>query len=208
MEGKMTVKMKASPQQNRKSATQKNKSGIEALLQAVRFAVDAFKALQGISARFDDSEKNGMRKLTKYAQMHAQKVVDGGKPDAEGLEKTTRLANNVARILETRFEAILRDSFILFDKGMESVRKNAPEILVRDGDKIVTLQDSLRQALANDDASYDDIIDAYKAMMAYMPSVSAEAEAVVEAARTRQRNERRAAIGRAVLDELEGLEID
>lgn len=199
---------KAAQSRTSQSSKGKSKSGIEALLEAVRFAVDAYRALQSISVKFDEREKEGMRKLVYYSKMHAQKIVAGGKPDNEALEKTMRLAGHVAENLEERFEAIMNDSFILFDKGMEAIRKNAPDILVRDGDKIVALQNALRHEINRTDSTYDDTIDAYKAMMGYLPTVSKEAEAVVERERQRQRDERRVAMGQAILEELDGLEID
>jgi len=116
-----------------------------------------------------------------------------------------RLINILVKYARLHAQRIV-DSFVNFDKGMSMVRKSAPEILLRDGDKIVLLQDALRSKLADATASYDDIIQAYKAMMAYIPSVSQEAVAALEVIQEEQRQQRRESLAREVLAEIASLD--
>lgn len=184
----------------------KTKTLMAQLLDAVRGAVDPFRALQDIDARFDHDERDGINKLVRFAKRHAQTIIDGSTAEGDAVRRTIRLAENVGNLLDTRFEAIMRDSFVIFDGAMSTVRATAPEILVRDSNKIIALQEALRRELSADVSTYDDMVEAYKAMMAYIPSVSAEAEETARRERDRLRREREKGFAKEILDELNDLE--
>ena len=194
-----------SAEKSRKVKRQTGHVTIADLLKAVRHATDPYRALTSIDCRFDKRETMGMKNLVRFAKEHAQKVIDGLKPDHAQLSRTVGLAESVAVKLEDRFDAIMNDSFVVFDKGAAVIRVKAPDILVRDGDKILALQEDLRAKIAGD-YSYDEIVDSYKAMMSYLSSVSKDADAAAKAERTRQSKLRQASQARELLAELDGLD--
>ena len=162
-------------------------SGISALLYETRFALGAFFALESIGTRFDERERSGLRNLRRFGVEHAKKIQAGEKVESAQLNRTIGLARKVGELLETRFYAIMGDSFILLDKGLKELEQVAPEYLVRDAEKIKELRENMLNVLAKIDATYDETVDAYKAMMTYVPSVSEEAEQIVEIERQRKR---------------------
>ena len=200
------MKSTTKKEKNARNTAKKGGVSIGDLLSNVREAKDAFLALESIDCHFDLEERRLVNILVKYSRMHAQKIVDGGKPDNAELGRTISVAERAATMFDNRFVAIMNDSFVNFDKGMASVRKLAPEILVRDGNKIATLQEALRQKMSDGVSSYDDIVEAYKAMMAYLPTVSQEAADALEVAQKEQRQHRQASLAREVLAELEDLD--
>jgi hypothetical protein len=197
--------MNATEKKARKTA-KKGGVSIGDLLDNVREAKDAYMALVAIDAKFDKDEKRLVNILIRYSRQHAQRIVDGGKPQNAELSHTINVAERIAQSFDQRFEAIMRDSFVVFDNGMAAVRKLSPEILVRDADKIIELQGKLRSVLSDSGETYEEIIEAYKAMMAYLPSVSQEAGKALEVMQEDQRSQRRASIAREVLAELEDLD--
>ena len=162
-------------------------SGISALLYETRFALGAFFALESIGTRFDERGRSGLRNLRRFGVEHAKKIQAGEKVESAQLNRTIGLARKVGELLETRFYAIMGDSFILLDKGLKELEQVAPEYLVRDAEKIKALRENMLNVLAKIDATYDETVDAYKAMMTYVPSVSEEAEQIVEIERQRKR---------------------
>lgn len=160
-------------------------SGIAALKREALAAKDAFLALRACDCRFDEQESSGMRKLVRFTLKHAEKIASGQKVDEVDMRRTIGLAHRVAERLEVRFEAIMQDSFYVFDKAMEPVRRNTPELVIKHGDQIVKLQDALRAVLANSKSTYNQTVDAYKALMGFIPTVSKEAEAAFKAERQR-----------------------
>lgn len=181
---------------------------LEALLEAVRYAVDVFQALTAIRVKFDNREREGLITLKKHAVRHAKAVKEGNRPDLTSLHRTIRLAENIAQGLDDRFDAIMRDSFTIFDREVDIVLKTVPNLRVRDGEKIKALQDALRAQLALPErTTHEETIAAYNAMMDYLPSVSTEAKQIVEAEREARRRERRYQIADNILDELEDLDI-
>lgn len=184
--------------------------GIAALLYEVRFALGAFFALESIGTFFDERERSGLRNLKHFGTEHAKKVVSGQKVDERQLDRTIGLARRVAESLEVRFYAIMADAPKLLDKGLKELERTAPEYLVRDAEKISKLRENLLTVLTKTNATYDETVDAYKALMSYVPSVSEEAEKVVEAERQRRRDERKIADANALIaefEELDGMDI-
>jgi len=165
-------------------------SGIAALKHEALAAKDAFLALRACDCRFDEQESSGMRKLVRFTLKHAEKIAAGQKVDEVDMRRTIGLARRVAESLEIRFEEIMMDSFKVFDKAMEHVRKNSPDLVIKHGDEIVKLQDALRAVLANSKSTYNQTVDAYKALMGYIPTVSKEAEVALKAERQRRLEER------------------
>lgn len=190
----------------RKSA--KGVTSIAELLRVVREAKDAYQALGSINCKFSEEERKIVVLLVRHAKRHAELVATGGKPEHSSLARTISLANRAAASFDGRFEAIMRDSFLQFDKVMQTVRAAAPQFLIRDTDHIVSLQDGLRKQLANNLATYDDTIEAYKAMMDYLPTVSKEAGDQLDAIRAEQRRERNASLAREILAELDDLDVN
>lgn len=181
---------------------------LEALLEGVRDAVDVFRALTAIHAKFDNREREGLQTLKRYAIKHATAVKEGNKPDSIALLRTTRLAENLAQSLADRFDGIMNDSFTIFEKEIGLVEKAIPDIRARDWDKIVALQKALRVQLEKpEETSYDDTIEAYNAMMAYLPAVSQEAKQIVELERGIRNHERKLKVADSILDELGDLDI-
>lgn len=204
-----TKKPVAGPSKMKISSTRKKDcptKGIAALLYETRFAISAFFALESIGTHFDERERSGLRNLKRFGTEHAKKVASGQKVDERQLDRTIGLARRMAELLETRFYAIMGDAVKLFKKGTDELERIAPEYLVRDAEKIKMLRENMLSVLAKTTATYDETVDAYKAMMAYVPSVSEEAEKAVEIERARRRQERTVADANALLDELDELD--
>ncbi len=179
--------------------------GIAALKHEALAAKDVYFALKACGCTFSESESSGMKKLVRFTLNHAQKIASGQKVDQTDMARTIGLARRVSEVLEVRFEGLMQDSFQIFDKAMKPVRENAPDLLVQHQDRIVELQDVLRKVIAKDGATYEETVDAYRAMMDYIPTISSEADKALKAAEQLRRSERQRKDATELAEEFEAL---
>jgi hypothetical protein len=180
------------PKAEKTSHHRKNKptSGIAALKFEAFAAKDVFQALDSCGYKFDDKERTQMRNLVVFTVKHAKTIATGGRVDKRQMDRTIALATKVAESLENRFYDLMNGALYYFDKGIKELEATAPEILVRDAEKIKKLDDDFRNILADANATYDATVKTYKAFTGYVPSVSAEIADRLEAERQRKRDER------------------
>lgn len=203
-----TKQTSANNTQKAKKTQPQNKglSGIPALLELARILSAVLGALKSINVRFDERETSAVSNIKRFGIKHAKIRAAGGHLDHQQVERTIGLTRRAVEALEVRFDAIMNDSFVIFEKEIRIISQTIPDIRARDFNQILKLQDTLHTAI-RDSEDYDEIIDAYNAMMNYLPSVSEECKSIVEADRERKRTEKRVAISNELIAELEGLDL-
>lgn len=178
---------------------------VDGLIDVIFDIASVKQVLVGIGFDFSEDEKRGFRKLGKFARLQSDKLLAGKKPGGVNIRYAVEMAKVIHTMLEDRFDSIMQDTFRICDKGLDSVRKNTPQLLAEKSDTIFNLQSEFRRVLATEGRTHNQILVPRKALLDFVSQISEESAQAMEIEREVRRREKTIERGgklSAAIDEL------
>lgn len=168
-------------------------------VRASRDAYDALDKLPGF--RIAEGDKRRFNRLVDSTRKTAKVASEGRQLNIDILKKDVALSKRAASALEHTFDVYTKASFDRFDRLESRIVELDPGVLESKAGKIADLKVALRNAVADPDAPYDVVVEAYSSLYRFLKSLSHRAEKLFE------EREEITSFGAALLEAIDGLEV-